>query len=151
MSTAAGGTSSEQAWSEYERAVYHFNHAYERLSFAEKIRANRSVVWRMAVSLVIAVFFWFIPPIPFWFVMRLLALAQEQIIGSAFAQQRVPQQPLPIGVHIVIVLVVFSLLALGFLWSLHTVFRNPASTPAQRDIAKLFIGFFIGLGSRFFA
>jgi len=83
--------------------------------------------------------------------LRLLALAQEQIIGLAFAQQQVPQQLLPIGIHIVIVLAVFILLAIGFLWSLHTVFRNPASTPAQRDIAKLFIGFFIGLGSRFFA
>src|ERR1700730_7608191 len=77
-------------------------------------------------------------------------LAQLQIIGSACAQQQ-PQQLFPIGVHIVIAVLAFILLAIGFLWSLYTVFQNPTSTPAQRDIAKLFIGFFIGIGSRYFA
>ena len=76
MSTT-GGTSSGRTftWIEYEHASYQFNRAYGQLSFAEKIRANRSVIWGMVASLVIAVFFWLIPPIPFRFVMRLLALA----------------------------------------------------------------------------
>jgi hypothetical protein len=148
VTTATGGTSSGVAWADYEQALYGFNLAYGRLSPTQRIRANRSVIWGLVVSLSIAVFYWMIPPISFRYLIRFFA--QLQIIGSAFAQQQ-PQQLVPIGVHIVIAVSAFILLAIGFLWSLYTVFRNPTSTPAQRDIAKLFIGFFIGIGSRYFA
>jgi hypothetical protein len=148
MSTATGGTSSEPTWDDYERALDRLNLAYGQLSMAQRLRANRSVISGFVVSLVIALFYWMIPPIPFRYLVRIIA--ELQIISSAFAQQQ-PQQLVPIGVHIIIAVGAFILLAIGFLWSLYTVFQNPSSTPAQRDIAKLFIGFFIGIGSRYFA
>jgi hypothetical protein len=145
MATTAGETSGEGAWVDYEFALSKFNLAYGRLSVKERIRANRSVINGMSVSLWVAGVFWLVPPIP---IRNLLYEFSQRIISPAFAQQT--HQALPEALHWYMAIITLACLVFGFVLSLYTVLRNPKTTSAQRDIAKVFIGFFVGMGSRFF-